>query len=126
MRKNKGIIFLFVCIAVFILIIGYMSQSAAPAVTTDQRKQDLVTLNSFECKLENHLLYCKGVVKNDDTRTHSVEGYIEVYDSSNNKYDDKMFNINVEAKGNATFEKTFTTVEQHPNSTFTYYISSVR
>ena len=132
MRKNKGIIFLFVCIAAIILIIGFLSQSTAQTpstasvVTTDQRKVDLVTLDSFECKWKNNLLDCKGVLKNDDTRMHIVQGYIDVYDSNDNKYDYMRFNINVDAKGIATFEKTYNNVEKHPNTTFMYYISSVR
>ena len=133
MQKSKGIILLFVCIAAMILITGCMSQSTAQTpstvlgLTTDQRKEDLVTLDSFKCKYgEHNLLYCKGVLKNDDTRTHSVKGYIDVYDSSDNEYDYMMFNINVDAKGSASFEKTYTDVEKHPNSTFMYYISSVR
>lgn len=132
MRKNKGIILLFVCIAAIILIIGFMSQSTAQTpstasvVTTDQRKVDLVTLDSFECKWRNDLLYCKGVVRNDDTRMHLVQGYIDVYDSSDNKYDNMMFSINVDAKGYANFEKIYNNVDKHPNSTFMYYIRSVR
>ena len=132
-QKRTGIILLLFCIAAMILITGCMSQSTsqtpstASIVTTYQKKEDLVTLDSFECEYgKKNLLYCKGVVKNDDTRTHSVTGYIDVYDSNDIKYDYLMFNINVDAKGKTSFDKTFTEVEQHPNSTFMYYICSVR
>ncbi len=125
-QKRTGIILLFVCIAAMILITGCMSQSTAQLPSTFQRKEDLVTLDSFDCKYEHNLMYCKGVVKNEDTRTHSVTGYIDVYDSSDIKYDYLMFNINVDAKSKTSFEKTFTEVQKHPNSTFMYYICSVR
>ncbi len=126
-QKCSGIIILFVCIAAMILITGCMNQSTALTPSTYQRKEDLVTLDSFDCKYGgNNLLYCKGVVKNDDTYPHSVTGYIDVYDSNNIKYDYLMLNINVDAKGKTSFEKTFTDVEKHPNSTFMYYICSVR
>ncbi|MDP3396299.1 MAG: hypothetical protein Q8S57_06520 [Methanoregula sp.] len=132
-QKRTGIILLFVCIAPMILIAGCMSQSTAqtPSTdsigTTDQTKEDLVTLDSFECKPEKkNLLYCKGVVKNDDTRSHSVMGYIDVYDSNDIKYDYMMFNVKVDAKCKTSFEKMFTEVEKHPNSTFMYYIYSVK
>ena len=132
MQKSTGIILLF-CISAMILITGCMSQSTAqtlptvPLMKTYQSKEDLVTIESLECKYgENDWLYCKGVVRNNDTRRHSVAGYIDVYDSSDIKYDYMMFYINVDAKSQTSFEKKCTSVEKHPNSTFMYYISCVR
>ncbi|MDO9035900.1 MAG: hypothetical protein Q7U51_11935 [Methanoregula sp.] len=132
MQKSSGIILLF-CIAAMIWITGCMSQSTeqtpstAPLLKTYQSKEDLVTFERLECKYgENDWLYCKGVVKNNDTRRHSVIGYIDVYDSGNIKYDYMMISVNVDAMSETSFEKKCTSVEKHPNSTFMYYISSVR
>jgi hypothetical protein len=130
MRDSTGIILLFVCIAVILAAgcVGSSTSSASsyqPAATPTMSLKQSVTLESVECAFgEYGWLYCKGTVSNGDVRSHSVSGYIDVYDKDV-KYDHMLFFVNVDAKGKTSFESTSTDAENHGPGTYRYYIDRV-
>lgn len=71
-------------------------------------------------------LIVKGYVVNPDSKSHSIEGYVDFYDKNDVKFDHCLFFIDVDAHGKTAWDVTSTKAEDYPYGvTYKKYIQRV-
>jgi hypothetical protein len=125
-----GIILLLIFAAVFSAVYSGRSSTTSssynsPVVPTS--KIDLVRIESItDSRNEYNWIVFKGIIVNDDSKSHSVGGYIDLYDKNDVKIDHLLIFENVDAYGKTSFETTSTKAENYLGSlNYKYYIDHV-